>query len=105
MQVAVDLNGQGVDLEALHSKPEYRGPHVNSASPSGSASAPLPGDVLGFRPVADALLERLARGVGRLEEELGKLREIAGKREKKQVAGEAGVCLTWVCAVCASQNG
>ena len=82
-RVAIDLVGQGVDMEAMSSNADYRGPHAGASSATGktaarSSLAPLPKDVFGFRPVPEDVLERLARGVGKLEGQLGKLQELAG---------------------------
>ena len=95
-QVSIDLNSQGVDMDALSTSTDYRGPHTTIASPAATSASSLPTDVLGFRPVGEELLERLARGVGRLEEHMHALSRLAaGGREDKAKRGAVapGVCV------------
>ena len=94
-RVANDLLGQAVDVEALLSGLD------NLAVPSGKSTklplpsmvsplAPLSADVFGFKPVPEEILERIARGVGRLEVQLRALEELSlNEGDSQALSGEA----------------
>ncbi|GAX83368.1 hypothetical protein CEUSTIGMA_g10793.t1 [Chlamydomonas eustigma] len=90
-RAAIDLNSQGVDLEALYSNEHYRGPQVNSDDAYTSrgvkkAEPPIPGDVFGYRPVREDLLEKMARSLGTLEEVVAGIRTSMSDSSQKQQA-------------------